>query len=43
MLWVGGEFLFRDQEVAWCHRMKTYRGHAEIDVVKKILEVEEDP
>ena len=42
MLWVGGEFLFRDSEVVWCHRMKTYRGHAEIDVVKKILEVEED-
>lgn len=41
MLWVGGEFLFRNEEVVWCHRMKSYRGHSEIDVIKKILDVED--
>ncbi|KIW09220.1 uncharacterized protein PV09_00147 [Verruconis gallopava] len=41
MLWVGGEFLFRQSEVVWCHRMKTYRGHSEVDVIKKVLEIDE--
>lgn len=37
---IGGEFLFQDGEVVWCHRMKNYRNHSEMDVVKRILDVE---
>jgi hypothetical protein len=38
--WVGGEFLVRDGEPIWCHRMKTYRDHVEMDVIKKLLTAE---
>lgn len=41
LLWVGGEFMFRDGEVVWCKRMKTYRGHSEIDVIQRLLGVED--
>jgi len=40
-LWAGGEFLIRDGEVVWCHRMKNYRDHIEMDVVRSLLGVEE--
>jgi hypothetical protein len=35
--WVGGEFLIRDGRVVWCHRMKNYRDHIELDVIRKIV------
>lgn len=34
---MGGEFLFEDGEAVWCHRMRNIRGHAEIDILKKVL------
>jgi len=34
---VGGEFLFEDSKVTWCHRMRNTRDHAEIPVLRKIL------
>jgi hypothetical protein len=39
-LWMGGEFLIREGQVAWCNRMGSYRGHAGVDVVKRLLGVE---
>ena len=39
-LQIGGEFLFQDGQVVWCHRMKNYRNHAEVAVLKRILEIE---
>ncbi|KAJ9626896.1 hypothetical protein H2203_003352 [Taxawa tesnikishii (nom. ined.)] len=39
-LQIGGEFLFQNGQVIWCHRMKNYRGHAEIQVLKQLLEIE---
>ncbi|KAF2149246.1 hypothetical protein K461DRAFT_231206 [Myriangium duriaei CBS 260.36] len=36
---IGGEFLFENGEVTWCHRMRNYRGHAEVDVIKRILDI----
>ncbi|EON63521.1 hypothetical protein W97_02749 [Coniosporium apollinis CBS 100218] len=42
MLQIGGEFLFRDGEVEWCHRMKNYRGHADIQVLRRVLEIDDD-
>jgi hypothetical protein len=38
---IGGEFLFEDGKVIWCHRMKHYRNHAEVKVVRKLLELDE--
>jgi hypothetical protein len=35
--WIGGEFLIRQGKLVWCHRMKNYRDHAEMDVLKKLL------
>ena len=34
---VGGEFVFEDGRVTFCHRMKNTRDHAEIPVVRKQL------
>lgn len=34
---IGGEFLFEDGRVVWCHRMRNYRGHAEVDTIKRVL------
>ena len=34
---VGGEFLFVNGEVGWCHRMKTTRDHVEVDELKKVM------
>jgi hypothetical protein len=39
--WLGGEFLFRDGRIIWAHRMKNYQGHVEMDVLKKLLNLEE--
>lgn len=41
LLQIGGEFLFQDGQVVWCHRMKNMRGHAEVDVVKRVLELDD--
>lgn len=34
---VGGEFLFEDGQVSWCHRMKNTRDHAEIPETRRQL------
>lgn len=39
-LQIGGEFLFEDEKITWCHRMKNYRGHAEIETLRRILEID---
>jgi hypothetical protein len=41
LLWVGGEFMWRQGEIVWCKRMKSYRGHSEISVIRRLLGVEE--
>jgi len=33
----GGEYLFEDGELKWCHRMKTTSDHAEIKELKEVL------
>ncbi|KAI7342635.1 hypothetical protein KC354_g16183 [Hortaea werneckii] len=38
---IGGEFLFDEGEVVWCHRMRNYRNHAEVAVMRKVLELDE--
>jgi hypothetical protein len=38
---IGGEFLFDEGEVVWCHRMKNYRDHAEVAAIRKLLEMDE--
>jgi hypothetical protein len=40
ILWVGGEFLFRGGEVVWCSRMKNFRDHSGVMVIKRLLGVE---
>lgn len=39
-LQIGGEFLFENGEVVWCHRMTTYRNHAEIRYLRKLLQLD---
>ena len=39
-LQIGGEFLFQEGRVTWCHRMKNFRNHAEVDTIKRILEID---
>ncbi|KAI9784563.1 MAG: hypothetical protein M1839_001785 [Geoglossum umbratile] len=34
---VGGEFLFEEGKVVWCHRMKNTRDHSEIPELRRIL------
>ena len=34
---VGGEFLFEDGRVTWCHRMRNTRDHTEIPQLRKLL------
>ena len=34
---VGGEFMFENERVTWCHRMKNTRDHAEIPETRKVL------
>ncbi|WPH01380.1 Thioredoxin-like protein AAED1, protein [Acrodontium crateriforme] len=38
---IGGEFLFDEGEVVWCHRMRNMRDHTEISVLRKLLEIDE--
>lgn len=38
---IGGEFLFEEGEVVWCHRMRNYRNHAEVSVIRKVLELDD--
>lgn len=33
----GGEWLFEDEELRWCHRMKNTADHAEVGELKKVL------
>ena len=37
---VGGEFLFEDEKVVWCHRMRNTRDHAEVEELKRIVGLE---
>lgn len=34
---VGGEFLFEDGKVTWCHRMRNTRDHAEVSELRAVL------
>ena len=34
---IGGEFLFENGKIVWCHRMKNTRDHTEIDDLKLLL------
>jgi len=38
---VGGEFLFVNGEVRWCHRMKTTMDHVEVEDLKKVMGLRE--
>ena len=40
---VGGEFLFQNGKVTWCHRMKSTRDHAEIPLVRQQLGLDDTP
>lgn len=33
----GGEYLFEDGELKWCHRMRTTSDHAEVKELKQVL------
>lgn len=38
---VGGEFLFANGKVMWCHRMRNTRDHAEVEELRRQLKIEE--
>lgn len=38
---IGGEFLFEEGQVVWCHRMRNYRNHAEVGVIRKLLDLDD--
>lgn len=40
LMQIGGEFLFEEGEVVWCHRMRNMRDHVEVKVVRKLLELD---
>lgn len=40
LMQIGGEFLFDGGEVVWCHRMRSMRDHAEVGVVRRVLELD---
>lgn len=40
---VGGEFLFQNGKVTWCHRMRSTRDHAELPVVRQQLGLDDTP
>lgn len=40
-LWVGGEFLVEGGQVVWCRRMRDYRGHSDVEAVRRLLGVED--
>lgn len=33
----GGEWLFQDGELKWCHRMQNSQDHAEVEELKEVL------
>jgi hypothetical protein len=37
---VGGEFLFDNGKIVWCHRMRNTRDHAEIPELRRVLGLE---
>ncbi|MCJ1233993.1 hypothetical protein MMC14_001951 [Varicellaria rhodocarpa] len=39
---VGGEFLFEDGQVKWCHRMKNTRDHAEVTELRRRLGLDDE-
>ncbi|KAL9121940.1 MAG: hypothetical protein Q9187_001504 [Circinaria calcarea] len=39
---VGGEFLFEDGQVRWCHRMKNTRDHVEVIELRKQLGLDDE-
>ena len=39
---VGGEFLFENGQLVWCHRMKGMRTHTELKTLRKILKIDDD-
>jgi len=40
-LYLGSEMLFEAGEVVWVHRMKNYRDHAEVDVLRRVLGIDQ--
>ena len=40
---VGGEFLFQNGKVTWCHRMRSTRDHAEFPVIRQQLGLDDTP
>jgi len=38
----GGEFLFEGGRPVWCHRMRNMRDHAEMDVIRRVLDMDEE-
>jgi len=38
----GGEFLFEDGQAVWCHRMRSVRDHAEINIIRRVLDMDEE-
>lgn len=34
---VGGEFVFENGKVTWCHRMRNTRDHAEVSELRTVL------
>lgn len=40
---VGGEFLFQEGKVTWCHRMRSTRDHAELPIVREQLGMDDTP
>ncbi len=40
---VGGEFLFQNDKVTWCRRMKNTRDHAEIPLLRQQLGLDDTP
>ena len=39
---VGGEFVFEDGRVTWCHRMRNTRDHAEVPEIRTVLGLDGD-
>ena len=36
---VGGEFLFEQGNLIWCHRMKGMRSHTEVKTLRRVLDI----
>ncbi|OCL01168.1 uncharacterized protein K441DRAFT_488081, partial [Cenococcum geophilum 1.58] len=34
---VGGEFMFEEEKVVWCHRMRNTRDHAQVPELRRII------